>query len=801
MKRPAMWMIGYYLIGLWVGYTVKDWYISIGIFAIMTCVSVLLYKTYYWKPIILFPLICFFAYLHINGHVKSYEYPGDMASFNSVESQLVGTIQDMAIEAGEGHLLLDVSEITVGNKTYKKNLRIKVYGSGLQDVSIGHRVRVTGKLIKLWPSENPGGFNEKLYYNIRGIHYKCYMKSYQLEDDGAGYISRIPYTIRRGLYNLRYRATTIYERLLPHEEAQLMKAMLLGDKSGMTRETKDQFTKAGIAHVLAISGLHVGIIGYGLFHLMTCFIAKKRALWLTVLFLVFYCMLTGGSISTVRASFMLIVGLMAYLFGRNYDVYSSLAIAAMVLLIINPLYLWDIGFLLSFSSVIGIVTCLPALNGLYNKKNNSIISLVNVSIGATLGTLPVILYNYYEIQLYGIGVNLLVVPLMTIVVLMGFLALLLGSISMIFGKLCIGIVYYIFMLYDVITQWVGELPYHTVTIGRPSWPHLICIIICIVLIAMIKNPKITWRQWKKYMYANAIFFGIVTLILSIQPRPLQMTHLAIGQGDSTVIITPSKHAFVVDGGGNRKKDPLAPDTGYYTVRPFLKYHGISHIESIVMTHSDQDHVGGLIELMDYFTVKRLIVPYGYKDKKDEDMLLNKLLAKASQKHVPISYMQTGDVLDVGEVSMEAIYPTKNTQRYKNNNAYSLVLAIDYRGFRSLLTGDIEEEAEELLHQKLADSLQSDIIKVPHHGSRTSSSEKFVHHVNPAIAIISAGRDNVYGHPHQDIIDRYKELGVSLYHTAEDGAVMIKTDGYHMGIRTHMTKREDYYPLALHIKKK
>ncbi len=148
-----------------------------------------------------------------------------------------------------------------------------------------------------------------------------------------------------------------------------------------------------------------------------------------------------------------------------------------------------------------------------------------------------------------------------------------------------------------------------------------------------------------------------------------------------------------------------------------------------------------------------------------------------------------------------MYPSKKVQGYKSNNAYSLVLAIDYKGFRSLLTGDIEKEEEKLLNQMLADRLHSDIIKVPHHGSKSSSTEGFVQKVNPVLAIISCGRDNRYGHPHEEIVDRYKELSVPIYNTAEDGAVMIKTDGQSMGIQTYNTEREDYYRLTLNMRDK
>lgn len=791
MKRPALLITIYYILGLAIGAYINRWYLVMIAMGIMVLLSLYLHKIYNMRALMLLPLVCLLAYVNLHGHMRVYDYPADESFEHRVEGQMDGSIEDMQLEDGEGYLILQVDTLEIKGVTYREPVKIKIYGKGFKGLGIGDAIQVRGKLNKLYPPMNPGGFHEKRYYGTKGFHYTAYAGSYNHIASRDNLLEHYIHKIKNGFYLIRQKGLRVIDKILPSDQSRLIKAMILGDKSGLNRMIKERYAKAGISHILAISGLHVAIIGYGLFLILCSVMNKKKALWVTVVFLGVYCLLTGGSVSTIRASLMLTVGLMAFFFGRSYDIYSSLAVVGLFLLVLNPLYLWDVGFLLSFSSVIGIVTLVPILDRWFNPRQYKIVSLIHVSVGATIGTLPVILYNYYEFQTYGILANLLVVPLMTIVVAMSFIALLVGSLSLPIGGFVIGIVYYILLFYDYLTQLIQKLPFHTITIGRPSLLYMVLLLVLIILLGIPYSEYVVFHQWKKWMIGYMVVVVVVSIYVMITPRYLMMTHLAIGQGDSTVIRTPSNHVFVVDGGGNRMKRQDEPDTGYYILRPYLKYNGIHKIDGLFMTHSDRDHVGGLIELMDYFPVERLYIPYGYKEKKEEDGLLTALLQKARDKKVAISYIQAGDTIEVGQVTLRTLYPYPGIS-YQGNNAYSTVLKVQYGEYENLLTGDIEAEEEKLLYDKLADELHSDIIKVPHHGSKSSSTKGLIGYVSPKIAVVSSGRDNAYGHPHQEVLERYQDNGVTLYNTAEDGAVIIKTDGESMGVLAYYTKREAYY---------
>jgi competence protein ComEC len=208
-----------------------------------------------------------------------------------------------------------------------------------------------------------------------------------------------------------------------------------------------------------------------------------------------------------------------------------------------------------------------------------------------------------------------------------------------------------------------------------------------------------------------------------------------------------------------------------------------------MTHSDRDHVGGLIELIDYFQIDNIVLSYAYKNKEEKGDLLKELINKAISKKINIVYLNEKDILRDRYISFETIYPLIDTTEFHNNNAYSLVLKLRYKDYDEIFTGDIEEQEEEKINNKYTDYLNSDIIKVPHHGSKSSSTKEFVEHVMPRVAVISSGRNNRFGHPHKDVVERYMKYGIPIFNTATDGAITIKTDGHNMGISTYYSDKQ------------
>lgn len=787
MKRPAIFICFFYLVGLIIGYYVRNPLFIIVLFCSVIVVSCILYKTYSWKPILAFPFICFFAYLNISSHMDFRDNFIDEIFDDSIACTAEGYIDSVTCTGDKKEFILSADRIIINNECYKGKIMLKVYDNKTSDISIGDYVAVSGDLNKLAKPTNQGQFNEEKYYRVRGIKYKLFLSGYETTDN-ENMLRDIKYSIKRVLYDFKDRAINIFDKILPNEQANLMKAMILGDKSYLSIDTKNIYAESGISHVLAISGLHIATLGYGFYRFICLLLSRKKGVMVTIFFLVLYCILTGASVSTVRAVIMLSIILLAYFFGRTYDIYSSISTAAIILLTINPYNLWDAGFLLSFSAVIGIITLTPVFDQIYNKNDNGIISIFNVSLAATLGTMPVMVMNFYEVHIYSVLVNILVVPLMSIVVLFGFIGLVSGFFSAFLGKLCSGIVFYILNFYDLCCSMVKYLPFNTITIGKPKTVRLVLFIAILILIGLLVNKKLNRQAIKKYIFIAICAMLILKSTDYIVKEPLKIVHMDIGQGDSAVVISPDRKVYVVDGGGSLRKKTTDRDTGYYILKPYLKYNGISKIDCLIMTHSDRDHVGGLIELVDYFEIKNIIVPYAYKHKQEEDMLLDALIEKAIKNNINIVYLKANDIIRDRHITLEALYPLDGIKDFPNNNAYSLVLNLKYKSFNEMLTGDIEKHDEEIINNKYTDYMNSDIMKVPHHGSNTSSTEEFIENVMPKVAVISSGRNNKFGHPHKEIIERYERYDIPIFNTASDGAITIKTDGNNIGISTYYSDK-------------
>ncbi|MCT4598766.1 MAG: DNA internalization-related competence protein ComEC/Rec2 [Vallitalea sp.] len=790
-------MCCFYLIGLLIGYYINNFIIITWLLISTIIISVILYKTYSWKLLLLFPLICFFAYLNICDEIDSISYCSMSKNFeDTVSSKVNGYITDIIFCHSDAmQFIINTDKVTFNDKTYTESINVKVYSKAyendLHEINIGDYISVRGTLSKLSRPKNQGQFNEEKYYRVKGISYKLFLdnsisKDNKLQSPRNNFYKTTVYSIRNILYKLRLRAISIYDNILPKDKANLMKAMILGEKSYLTIDTKEKYSDAGISHVLAISGLHITIFAFTLFKFLSYIFSRKKSVVLSICFLIFYCLLTGSSISTVRATMMVIVILLSYIFGRAYDIYSSISVVAIILLVINPFFLWDIGFLLSFSSVISIVLLTPIFDKIYNKKDNYIISMFNASLSATIGIMPVVVYNFYEVHIYAVLVNILVVPLMSIIVLFGFIALIIGSVSTIIGGIFSGIVFYILSFYDLCCELSRKLPLSTINVGRPNLTNIILYIALLYLIIQLGNENRDKRIIKNCVI-TIIIITIINITMIILPKPLEIVHLDIGQGDSTVIMSPNNKVYVIDGGGNVNSKTIR-DTGYYIIRPFLKYNGVNKIDCLILTHSDKDHIGGLIELIDHFKVDKIIMPCVYRDK---DVLLNKLILKANNKNIPLYYLDEGDRINDGNITFESLYPSSDIDEFHNNNAHSLVLKLKYKLYDILLTGDIEKQEEQYINSKYSNYMQCDILKVPHHGSSSSSTQQFINNVKPQIAVISCGKNNSYGHPNKEVVNRYRDKKILIFNTSIDGAITIKTDGYNYGISTYYSNRQEF----------
>jgi competence protein ComEC len=664
----------------------------------------------------------------------------------------------------------------------QEQYRIQVYISKETSCQIGDKIRVYGKIKRLQVSRNKGMFNQALYYKAQNIQYTCTGEEIQIVEAGKR-------NWREEIYRIRMKLYTRLQEVYPADTAELLAAILLGIKSGLEEETKSLYQKAGILHLISISGLHISCIGLGLYH----FLRKMGAGFgasgvVTTLFLVFYGILSGESVSAQRAIIMAFFMMGAWYLGRSYDLITALSYAALFILLESPYQLYQAGFQLSFGAVLGIGVVAPELERAF-ARNNKVIQAVVTNLGIQLTTLPIILYYYYEIPLYSLLLNLILVPCMSIVLCSGLLGVACSFVGTGFGRFWGSGAVFLLIAYEKTADVTLHLPFSNIHWGQPTLTG-ICVyyllLVCVVfLFHKMNERKDKIFQEESHLYGefgwedkvNLCGLGVMLLsclLLKYQPQePLKITMLDVGQGDGIVIEERNAGVYLVDGGSSDVKQ-----VGKYRILPFLKAEGISKIQGIFISHMDSDHISGIKELLESHSQGEMQIERVYLPDvggKDETYLEMEELIK--EQNIEIVYLSRGMHLKRQGLELELLQPvSKNT--YQDKNEYSMVFRLAYQDFSMLFTGDVEGQGEEELLQsgKLE---KTTILKAAHHGSEYTMSEETLAKIQPEITWISCGTDNSYGHPHQGFLERINKLNSKMYVTMNDGAITVETDGIHM----------------------
>lgn len=636
---------------------------------------------------------------------------------------------------------------------------VMVYG--LSDtLAIGQQIQVTGLLKKVPPATNPGEFNKKAYYGAKNTFYLCYADDITFK--GSSYD-----VIKESLSQLRIRLSSVYSSLLAPKEAGVVKAMVLGDKSGLDEELKSLYQQNGIAHILAISGLHVSFMGHTIFrHLRKKGQGYLLAAIISSLFLVFYCTMTGMSGSTFRAMSMLILAMTADVIGRSADMLTSLAFSGFLMLAANPLLLIDAGFLLSFGAMFGIATVYPILKAACCRYEVPLVDAFLVSLSIQVITIPVLIHYYYEIPIYAIFLNLVIIPLMSILLPFAVLGAMFGCISLFWGKIILFPAVVILYVYEWLCNIFSKLPGNMWVTGQIGFTKTIVYYIFWLIVLFLLY---------QYKYKIAIMAAVcfVVLLSFKPPLPLQIIYADVGQGDGIFIRSPSDTTYLIDGGSTDTRN-----VGKYRLLSMVKYYGVAKIDYIIVTHMDEDHISGIKELLDLLPIGQIVIP----SIQNPDEAYHQFVKLVSEKGIVVKYLEKGMVLKDKSLELACLHPNKKLS-YKDRNSYSTVLSLSYKGFKALFTGDLDEEGEKEIQSQLQ---EYHILKVAHHGSRFSTNSQFLEKVQPPIAVISCGKDNKYGHPHKELVDRLKEIDCQILTTPADGAIICQVYKKGNNVRVNIT---------------
>lgn len=663
----------------------------------------------------------------------------------------------------------------------------------------GDKVRLQGEFRKGSEQRNTGGFDYQLYLKSVMIYGILKVENYQkIDSDNANWI-------QKGINTIKIAITENIEKVLKKEEEQIVKGLVLGDTTVLEKSLEEKFQIANISHVLAVSGMHTIYIIIGIEMIFKKWLGKRNTKYIVIIGLVFYMSITEFTSSIVRAGIMGIMNIVAFLVYRKNDIWTSIAISLGIILIQNPYAITGVGLQLSYLGTIGIIlfnkNIKQYLNNVKWIKDNirikrskqiskiieNLKDMISVTLSAQIMIFPIMLYHFNMIGIYFVITNILVSviigPIMFVSVIFVFSSFIHLQISQFIS---------IFLSFGI--KWLiqisnlANLPFSKIYVSTPSILFIIIYYIVILagnqiysiytnkyinmtqkriknLIALIKYQLYEKKKKSRKSYQDIfrernikafvvrtykVILSIILLLGIYQfPKDLEIHFLDVGQGDSCFIITPNHKTILIDGGGSTSS---TFDVGKDTLIPYLLDKGYTNIDYVFISHFDQDHVGGILTLLEELSVEQIFI--SKQEEKSENYKI--FLELVKKKNLKIQEVSAGDKITIEDLAFQILWPIEKQieENQLNNNA--MVMKLQYKEFSMLFTGDIEETAEKKIlsvYSDNLDSLKATILKVAHHGSKSSSSEEFLKTVNSKVAVIGVGENNMFGHPSSVVLER------------------------------------------------
>ena len=674
----------------------------------------------------------------------------------------------------DGDLLFAYAKALPSNEKLVVKYRIKS-NTELQIIQTllnpGMACAASGVLDRPSAARNPNAFDYKNYLQRNGITWIFNVDNLSLEK-----CYKQTDSVITALKAFRHKEIARIKNTLPEETSALAAALIFGERNLFNPETERSYQKIGIVHLLAISGLHVGLLtGMIYFICIRVGITKEKTEILLMSFLPVYAVITGLAPPVVRAAAMLILLLGSRRFAIRMTLLDAVSAALMIMALFRPNIIYDTGFQLSFAVSFSLVISAPVILKTFTSflKQTAAASFI-----AQLSSLPSILASFYEVSAISIFANLLFVPLFSFVLLPLLLIsyiilLLLGALPSLYLNFLENLVHYV----NLLTMKLSEIPMSTIIIGKLE-PIFLTVQIILIPLFFFKWEGFILKKLKPPLWLFALpFLPLFMQILLPYMNPYgQIIFLDVGQGDSIFIRMPYNQGnYLIDTGGvlsfekeNWQQRGNSYDPGKEIVVPFLKSEGISTLDKLILTHGDADHIGGAIALFEEIGVRQLIIPR-VSDRSD---LEQDIIGIASERGADIYLGGIGTGWKTAAGDFLILNPSESTGE---RNDQSIVLLAAVGGKKWLFTGDLGNEGENSMARKIKD-IDIDVLKVGHHGSKYSSSELFLERTNPDFAVISVGEKNRYGHPGKEVIERLEERGIQIFRTDEDGAVIYKFKG-------------------------
>ncbi len=706
-----------------------------------------------------------------------------------------------------------------GNTSHRKvtgKLRVSLSGTEPK-LNVGDRISFVGRIRLIRSFHNPGGFEYNRYMAFKGV----WVTASGQGESVKILRRRVPVGLEVWVSPIRKSVAELIDTVASADAAGVLKALLLGDRSEISDSLREAFQRVGIGHLLAISGLHVGLVAgtvfFAFFKLFGYFPPLLRRAWArrTAAIPAFlavwgYGILAGMSPSTQRAVLMASVFLAAFFVERPQDTLNSVAVAAMAILILHPPSLFAASFQLSFAAVVTIVlgfALVPSTDASAPREGRAAVLrragvFIMVSLAAILGALPLALYYFNETSVIGLLSNLIFVPVIGFgVVPLGLVSVFLFPLSSSVAALGLKLCAIILSKALFLIRAMASLPFAAVTVVTPSMIEIILYYCLLAATGLMVHTYLTGRRHgAPRMRTRRIFrfalglsaFAIIGFAVDgiyweyqrFWTDELKVTIIDVGHGSAGLVEIPGGEVLLIDGGGF--SDNSVFDVGKRIVAPLLWRKKIRTVQTLILSHPNSDHLNGLIYIAGRFHVKRLLSNGESADTRGYRELMS--VVREQGIRLP-AYESTKRTWSVGGVDIDLLYPIpgfldeKNSEPWRDDNNDSLVIKVSMKKISFLFPGDIMAAGENELVRTAGSRLQSRVLVAPHHGSRTSSSEAFLEAVNPDMIVVSSGWNDRYGVPHPEVLKRYKRLGARIFTTAEMGAVSFETDGETLHVET------------------
>ena len=794
IKRPVFWILLAFVLGEVIAVFDLNIAVPCIVLAIIVIRKIIIkaYEDMGAFVVIFFTLIM--GFMLMSNEITTRNHIYDLKE-NTVIVQ--GKIYKIENTAFGTNIYLKGVEVENGEKSVSVK-RIFVNTEKIPNVKIGNIIKVRGKLRQFEEAGNKGNFDSRKYYLSLGFYGK--IEAGTIEVINSEYSG-----IRQGLYELRMEIIERLEKLcsdnkgifsIINNKNGIIGAIILGDKTDLDSDIKELYSVSGIAHILAISGLHISFIGMAIYRLLRRRFRFLFSAAVSIPVVLSFGIMSGFGISTIRAIIMFILKIIGEVLGRKYDAITAISLAGLVLLVQNHFVVCNSGFQMSFGAIIAIVLILPIVEEILN-TDNKIIKVLSANFTISLVMNPILAWNYYELPTFSFLLNIVVVPLMSVVIVSSIAGIFCSCIMFGFGKAVIFPGCGILELYTFLCNIINKSSVASIVVGQPK-VTIIIVYYAILLVVLfgLKNIRTKYTRAEKersiikketglvlekkakkerrikgqnvkLRLACIVGFLLLNCLIYYIPNPgFYITFINVGQGDGILIHGDNGTKVMVDGGSTSEKQ-----VAKNCIVPYLKAEGIGTIDYSIITHTDKDHISGILEILENnnsnrIRIKNLVMP----DNNMKDDTYNELIEKAKLKKINVLYIKKGDTLSLGKTKIKCIYP-ETTTTASDKNDYCTVLSVKNKTSKILLTGDISKEIEE----KIKDDIEENytVLKVAHHGSNYSSSEKFLKKVNPKYSIISVGKNNSYGHPGNETMERLRKQGGVIYRTDEKGGITIR----------------------------